>query len=110
MTESASEKAGAFLTGNTTGAERVGTRRGETGDYARLRELLLDKGDLTDDEQAEFDELAAKRRAGTLSGSPARTTFKRESVGGERDGDNMGGGRRPESASEIAGAYLTGRS
>lgn len=109
MTESASEKAAAFLMGDTTNA-RVGTLRGATGDHARLRELVLDKGDLTEDEQAEFEELVAKRRAGTLSGSPARVTHKRESVGGEREGDNMGGGRQPRTASEAAGDHLLGRS
>lgn len=110
MTESASEKAAAFLMGNTTNDERPGTQRAATGDYARLRELVLSDDDFSDDEQAEYDELITKRRAGTLAGSPARTTFKRQSVGGERPGDNEGDGRAPKTASEIAGAFLTGRS
>jgi hypothetical protein len=110
MMTTASEKAAAFLMGNSTGDERPGTQRPATGEYARLRELVLSDDDLSDDDMEEMRELNAKYRAGTITGSPARTAYKRQSVAGEREGDNMGGGREPQTASERAAAHLLGRS
>lgn len=108
MTESASEKAAAHLLGNG-GEQSEGTRRGATGEYARLSELLLSDRKLTADEREEFQELAARHREGTLTGSPARVTRKRESVAGERPGDNEPTREPPITASDIAAAYLLGR-
>lgn len=102
----ASEKAAAFLTENTD--ERpTGERRDASGEYARLRDLIL-QDELTDDESAEFAELAKKRRAGTLTGSPTRTVFKRPSTAGERSEVDVA--PKPPTASEQAAAYLQGRS
>lgn len=103
----ASEQAGAFLAGNTTGAERESAIRGETGDYARLRELIA-KDDLNDDEVGEFETLAEKRRSGTLEGSPRRTVYKRQSVAGEREDESDRGRPKPKTASEQAANFLRG--
>lgn len=101
----ASEEAAAFLAGSTSG-ERPLETRGATGEYARLRELVLADGDHTEDEAAEYDELIAKRRAGTLTGNPPRTIRKRPSVAGDR-GDEYAA-KAPKTASEIAAAQLRG--
>lgn len=103
----ASEQAGAFLAGNGTDAERAGERRGASGDYARLRDLI-EKDELTDDETGEFESLAEKRRSGTLAGSPTRTVYKRKSIAGEREDESDRGRPKPKSASEAAAAILRG--
>lgn len=103
----ASKDAAAFLTEAASGDEREGQRRGATGDYARLADLL-GKDDLSAEESDEFDALAAKRRAGTLEGNPRRTVFKRKSVAGERGEDHPA--KTPKTASDIAAAQLLGRS
>lgn len=103
----ASEQAATFLAKKQR--ERATTRRAASGDYARLSALLA-KDELTDDESAEFDELAQKRRSGTLAGSPTRTTYKRESTAGASDRDG-GSGARPDTpltASEQAARILQG--
>lgn len=107
----ASEQAAAFLAG--TKDETPGVERPATGGFARLRELLGQESEWTDDEADEFADLAAKRRAGTLDGAPKRTVRKRESVtGGERDRDGEGRerGPKPATASESAAAFLRERS
>lgn len=105
----ASEQAASFLTAATTSGQRVSERQGATGEYARLRDLI-EKDDLTDDESAEFDTLAEKRRAGTLEGRPRREVFKRRSVAGEREAEREGRPSRPLSASEQAARMLQGHS
>lgn len=102
----ASEQAAAFLAG--TKDEAPGVERPATGGFARLRELLGQEDEWTDDEADEFADLASKRRAGTLEGAPKRTVRKRDSVAGERDRDGEGRehGPKPATASEAAGAFL----
>ncbi|HCU77956.1 MAG TPA: hypothetical protein DGU37_05530 [Microbacterium sp.] len=101
----ASEQAAAFLAG--TKDEAPGVERPATGEFARLRELLGQEDEWTDDEADEFADLAAKRRAGTLDGAPKRTVRKRASVAGERDRDGRGREREiPATASEKAAAFL----
>ncbi len=104
----ASEQAAAFLAG--TKDEAPGVERPATGEFARLRELLGQEDEWTDDEADEFADLVAKRRAGTLEGAPKRTVRKRDSVAGERDRDGKGREREmPESASARAAAILRKR-
>lgn len=104
----ASEQAAAFLTGAASG-DRPGETRGATGDYARLRELLIEKDELTDDEAAELVELSDKRRSGALTGRPKTVVYKRQSVAGEsdRDGDR-GAPPSARTASEKAANFLRG--
>lgn len=108
----ASEQAAAHLTANTAKQERTGETRGETGDYARLRELMGSDNDFTDDEATEFADLAEKWRAGTLEGRPKRMIYKRKSIAGERNEDSAGRSpsSSPTAASESAAAHLLGRS
>ncbi|QYF98273.1 hypothetical protein [Microbacterium sp. PAMC21962] len=98
----ASEAAAAHMLA-TPGTDRPETREA-TGDYARLREYVLDRDDLTADEEADFADLVAKRRAGTLEGAPARVVRKRQSVAGERqhDDDSSGSSKPEKTASELA--------
>lgn len=103
----ASEQAAAFLASKTAGGEREGERQGATGEYERLRDLI-EKDDLTDDESAEFDALAEKRRAGTLEGRAKRTVYKRRSIAGERTDESDRGKPEPKTASEAAGNFLRG--
>lgn len=103
----ASEQAGAFLTGGAH--ERTAERRAASGDYARLRDLI-EKDELTDDESDEFESLADKRRSGTLAGSPTRKVVKRQSVAGEREDESDRAKPSPKSASEQAARFLQGHS
>lgn len=98
----ASEAAAARVVGKT-GDDRPEAREA-TGDYARLREYVLDRDDLTPDEEADFADLVAKRRAGTLEGSPSRVVRKRQSIAGERqhDDDSSASSKPAKSASELA--------
>lgn len=102
----ASEQAAAFLAG--TKDETPGVERPATGGFARLRELLGQESEWTDDEADEFADLAAKRRAGTLDGAPKRTVRKRDSVAGDgdRDGAAYADRSKPATASEKAAAFL----
>ncbi|MEV8265846.1 hypothetical protein AB0P00_17045 [Microbacterium sp. NPDC077057] len=105
----ASEQAASFLSSKPAGDKRESERQGATGEYARLRDLI-EKDDLNDDESAEFDALAEKRRAGTLEGRARRTVYKRQSIAGERDAEREGRSDRPLSASERAASFLQGHS
>lgn len=101
----ASEQAAARILGSTTDDVRPSHTRPATGDYARLREYVLDRDDLTAEEEADFADLVAKRREGTLEGSPERVARKRQSTAGEREDESPARGRsahEPKSASELA--------
>lgn len=103
---SASDDAAAFLAESTKRNERAAETRGETGDYARLRELIAADGDLSDAEAEEFADLAGKWRSGSLEGSPTRTVRKRQSIAGERN--DVVHEPKPKSASEQAASFLRG--
>ena len=107
----ASEQAAAFLGhGSGTKDETPGVERPATGGFARLRELLVDRDTLDDDEADELADLAGKWRAGELEGRPKRTVRKRESVAGDGDRDGKGRERTtPETASDKAAAILRKR-
>jgi len=107
MMSTASEQAAAFLAG-TPKDEAPGVERPATGEFARLRELLGQEDEWTDDEADEFADLVAKRRAGTLEGAPKRTVRKRDSVAGDgdRDGAAYADRSKPATASEKAAAFL----
>lgn len=105
----ASEKAAAFLATGAKSDGAPGVERPATGEYARLRELLIDRDTLDDDEAEELADLAGKWRAGTIEGRPKRTVRKRESVAGDGDRDGKGRERTtPQTASEAAAARLRG--
>lgn len=76
-----------------------------SGDYGRLGELIaLD--DLTDDEEAEFENLAAKRRAGTLDGRPERIVHRRQSIAGEGGGDESASRKKTAISTSQAQANI----
>lgn len=102
----ASEAAAAQILGRTGDDRRPVETRPASGDYARLREYVLDRDELTEEEEADFADLVARKRAGTLEGSPARNVRKRQSTAGESDRNGDAGRKTdpPKTASEIAAA------
>lgn len=99
----ASEKAAASL--SNRGANRTETsERSATGERGRLVELIERDGPLTDDEEKEYEDLARKARAGTLTGERTRQVRKRRSVGGDRERESSS--KQPTASSQAASAIL----
>lgn len=86
------------------GSEKRPSRvSGATGEYARLRELVLDIDELDDDQLEELERLSEKKRAGTLGGHAERVVRDRRSTAGEREDESPArSSSSAKTASELA--------